>query len=660
MARVTPWLVIALIAVTVSVTALGLVVAGGAYAPPPAGLPDVGAAVGWGTPLLRALSDIAAIATVGWLLAATVLDPSTREGVLSPSGRRDLLRGAACAVVWAMLALVQAAFTLADVLGVSLGDAVSPSIVTTYATEIPSVRALLIMALLAVVIAVGCVLTSTTGACAAWLVVALVAVALPSLAGHAAGLGDHALALTSGIAHAVAATLWIGGLAALAVHATRRDIPLARAAQRFSPFALTAIALVALSGIGNAYARLDFAGQLLSTAYGQVILIKAGLIIALAVIGWVLRKQVIGRLGERSGITAFARVAGIELAIMALAVGLGVALAQSPIPRVLVDLPSYGESLLGYAYPPAPTPINVSFTFHLEPLFLTASLVAAALYLVGAIRLARRGDHWPVLRTIAWLLGVALVIWCTNAGIAVYANVSVGLHMLQHMTLTMLAPILLVLGAPATLALRALKPAPGNERGPREWLMWLLHSPITGVLTNPIYVFVVYVIGLYGLYLTPVFGWLMGSHAGHIAMQVHFVVSGYLFYWVLIGIDPRPKPLPYWGRLLLLLVGMAVHAFFAVVLMMGSTPLAPDWYGVVRPPWVTDPLADSLNGGQVAWALAEIPGLIVLIAIAVQWSRSDDREAKRRDRRVDRDGDAELDSYNAHLAALARRDARDR
>ena len=69
---------------------------------------------------------------------------------------------------------------------------------------------------------------------------------------------------------------------------------------------------------------------------------------------------------------------------------------------------------------------------------------------------------------------------------------------------------------------------------------------------------------------------------------------------------------PPWAVLLainifLLLVGMAVHAFFAVVLMMGSTPLAPDWYGVVRPPWVTDPLADSLNGGQIAWALAEVP-----------------------------------------------------
>ncbi|MCX8526753.1 MAG: bifunctional copper resistance protein CopD/cytochrome c oxidase assembly protein, partial [Candidatus Nanopelagicales bacterium] len=429
--------------------------------------------------------------------------------------------------------------------------------------------------------------------------------------------------------------------------------------QRFSPFALAAIALVALSGLGNAYARLDYAQQLVTTSYGQLIIVKTLLVIALAVIGWIIRRSVIARLGDRGGVMAFARVAGIELAIMSLAVGLGVALSQSPIPRALTDLPSFGESLLGYRYPPEPTISNVVASIHIDPLFFTLCVVAAAAYLVGAIKLARRKDHWPVMRTVSWLLGGLVVMWCTNSGLAEYASVSVTFHMVQHMTLAMLAPILLVMGAPATLALRALSPAHGNERGPREWLVWLLHSKITGFLTNPFFVLFLYVTTLYGLYLTPAFGWLMGSHVGHIAMTVHFIASGYLFYWVLIGIDPRPKPLPYWARLLMLLVGMAVHAFLAVVLMMSSQPLAPEWYGIVRPTWITDPLADSLTGGQVAWALAEVPGLIVLIAIAMQWARSDDREATRRDRAADRDGYHELDAYNERLAAYAKRDSRE-
>lgn len=647
---------LALAVLVLVATAVGLVVAGGAYEAALPGLPDPGALVGWGIPILRASTDLAAVATIGWLLAAAFLDPAGRDGVVSRVGRSDLRRAAVAAAVWAVLALAQLFWELAGILGIPLSQALSPDIVSTYANEIPTTRALLVMAVLAAIVCFGAVTAATTGAGVAWLTVALVAAALPALAGHSSTLGDHALAMSAGVAHALAALVWIGGLFALAVHAARRDMPLERAVRRFSTMALVAIVLVAASGFANAYTRLDNAGQLLSTGYGQIVIVKTLLVVTLGLIGWVMRQRIIATLGQTSRAAVFARIAGLELLVMAVAIGLGVALASSPPPRVEVPLRSLGESLLGFPYPPAPTVANVALGFHLDALFFTGCLIAGALYLAGAVRLARRGDAWPVLRTISWLVGLGIVLWCTNAGIALYAQVSVGQHMLQHMTLTMLGPIFLVLGAPATLALRALRPAVGNERGPREWLVWLLHSWITRLLTNPFYVFFVYVIGLYGLYFTPAFGWLMGSHVGHVLMQVHFIVSGYLFYWVIIGIDPRPKPLPYWGRLLLLLLAVSVHGFFAVALMLGTQPLASDWYGLVQPPWITDPLRDTLDGGQVAWGLSEIPSLIVLVVIAVQWARSDEREAKRVDRQADRDDDAKLKAYNQRLAHLAERD----
>jgi cytochrome c oxidase assembly factor CtaG len=649
---------VVIVAVGVAAMAFGLVVAGGAYQPALPGLPDSGPVIAWGLPILRTLTDFAAVATIGWLLAATVLDPSGKNGVVSKVGRRDLILATWFAGVWAGLAIVQMLFELAYVLGLPLSDALSGDQISTFVNEIPATRALFVMAILAIVVAVGALTTSTTGAGAAWLIIAVAAATLPALAGHSSGLGDHALATTCGVAHVVSVVVWMGGLMALAVNAFRRSIPLQRSVQRFSPIALAAILLAAASGFGNAYTRLDSASQLLTTGYGQVLLLKTGLIVALAVMGWIMRERVIATLGNSSRFGAFARIAGLELTIMAIALGLGVALASSPTPRVLVDLPSYGESLLGFPYPPAPTFASVAGGFHLDPLFFTASLIAGALYIAGVVRLRRRGDAWPVMRTVSWLAGLLVVIWCTNSGISLYAQVTVGLHMLQHMTMTMMGPIFLVLGAPATLALRALKPARGNERGPREWLVWFLHSWITRILTNPFFVFFVFALGLYGLYMTPLFGWLMGSHVGHVVMQLHFLFAGYLFYWVLIGIDPRPKPLPYWARLLLLLVAMAVHAFFSVVLMMGTTPMAIEWYGVVRPPWITNPLLDTLQGGQVAWAVSEIPSLIVLLVISFQWSRSDEREATRTDRQADRDGDAELNAYNEQLAALADRDKR--
>ena len=640
-----------LVAVALVAAAFGLVLAGGTYEALP-GIADPGPLVTWGAPTLRVLTDLAAIATVGLLLSATILAPSGKDGTLSRTGRQDAVRAVWAAGVWALLAAVQLFFVLALVLGVPLMDAFTPAVVSTYANEIDSTRALLVMSILALVVAVGAVTSATTGASGSWLAVAVAAAALPGLAGHSSSLGDHELAITANVTHMVSAVLWVGGLLALTLHAFKRDLPMARAVQRFSAIAITAVVLLAASGLANSYTRLDGLGQFFSTGYGNVILVKIGLIVGLAFLGLRMRRRILPTLDTASRTRAFVRVAVSELVIMATAIGLGVSLASSPYPREEEILPSYGESLLGFAYPPPPTIESVALGFRVDPLFFTASLVAAALYVIGFLRIRKAGIHWPVMRLVSWLGGISVVIWCTNAGIATYAQVSVGLHMTQHMVLTMLGPILLVLGAPATLALRALKPSTTGERGPREWLVWFLHSPITRVLTNPFYVFIVYVIGLYGLYMTPLFGWLMGSHVGHVVMQAHFIISGYLFYWVLIGIDPRPRPLPYWGRLLLLLLALAVHGFFAVAFMMGTTPMAVEWYGVVRPDWITDPLRDTLLGGQVTWGLSEIPSLIVLIAIAVQWSRSDEREAKRKDRQAERDGDAELDAYNAYLESL--------
>lgn len=649
---------LALIAALVSVLAVALVVAGGGYEAPIAGLPDPGAVVVWGAPTLRLLTDLAALATIGFLLAAGVLDPAGKKGVVSPAGRVDLVRAGIAACVWAVLALVQMVFTLADILGLPLSRALDPQVISTYANDIPATRALMAVALLAVVVAGGCFVSSTTGAAMGWLIVALLAAALPSLGGHGAGLGDHALALTAGVTHVLGAFLWIGGLVALALHAVRRDIPMQRSVERFSRIALIAFILVAASGLANAYTRLDSISQLVTTGYGQVTLVKVFVLIGLGLIAWQMRHRVIQSVSRSRG-QVFVRVAALELLTMGVAIALGVALASTAPPRIETQFASFGESLLGFAYPPAPTVTSVMLGFHLDPLFLTGSLIAAALYCWGVARLIARGDKWPWGRTISWLLGLGVVIWCTNAGISTYAQVSVSLHMTEHMTMAMLAPILLVLGAPATLALRAIRPSHGNERGPREWIVWFLHSWVTRLLTNPFYVFFVYVIGLYGLYMTPAFGWLMGSHIGHIYMQLHFLFAGYLFYWVIIGIDPRPKPLPYWGRFMLLLLAISVHGFFAVILMMSSDlSLASEWYSVVQPPWVTSLVEDSLTGGQIAWALAEIPSVIVMIVIAVQWARSDDRESVRADRQADRDDNAELRAYNDRLARIAERDRR--
>jgi putative copper resistance protein D len=221
----------------------------------------------------------------------------------------------------------------------------------------------------------------------------------------------------------------------------------------------------------------------------------------------------------------------------------------------------------------------------------------------------------------------------------------------------MLTPILLVLGGPMTLALRALPVAGrGQPPGPREWILAALHSRVSRFFTHPIIATIVFIVGFYGLYFGGIFDTAASNHAGHMLMNVHFLLSGYLFYWVVIGVDPTPRRLPSVAKLGMVFASLPLHAFFGVVLMGTKTVMAEGFYRSLQLDWHTDLLGDQRLGGSIAWAAGEIPLVVVLFALLIQWRRSDERTAKRLDRAADRDNDAELAAYNAMLAELARRD----
>ena len=146
--------------------------------------------------------------------------------------------------------------------------------------------------------------------------------------------------------------------------------------------AITAVVLLAASGLANAYTRLGGLDQFFTTGYGNAILIKIGLIVGLAFLGLQMRRRILPSLDIASRTRGFVRIAVSELVIMATAIGLGVSLASSPYPREEEVFPSYGESLLGFAYPPPPTIESVALGFRVDPLFFTASLLAADLYVI--------------------------------------------------------------------------------------------------------------------------------------------------------------------------------------------------------------------------------------------------------------------------------------
>lgn len=348
---------------------------------------------------------------------------------------------------------------------------------------------------------------------------------------------------------------------------------------------------------------------------------------------------------------------------MGATIGLAVALSRTAPPPVDTPVDRAFE-LLGYLVPPPLTVANLLTLWWFDLFFAVLAVIMAGLYGAGVVRLACRGDRWPMGRTISWYIGVVILVFSTQSGVARYSPVLFSVHMTEHMVLSMLVPIFLVLGAPVTLALRALKPAVRRgDRGPREWLMVILHSRIMKFFSHPAIATAIFVASTFVLYFTPLFAAAMEEHLGHIAMTVHFLLSGSLFFWVIIGVDPAPYKLPYYGRLLLLMVTMPFHAFFGIALMSMGSVLASSYYDQLGRTWGSSSLVDQQMGGGIAWAFGEIPTLIVLLALGFQWWRDDERVARRADRRADAaaaksggTGDAELDAYNDYLAKLNRRD----
>ncbi|TAK68449.1 MAG: copper resistance protein CopD [Actinomycetota bacterium] len=635
-----------------------LLVGGGRYTPLPGGLPDAGAAVGWALPVVDAIALLAAVLCVGWLVSAAVLTPQGRHGVVSPQGRADLVRAAVAAGVWALAAVISIPLTLADALGVGLSDALARDTFATYGWSVTENVASAAGAVIALIVLVGAVTTSTVGLAGVWAVLALLGVAGTGLAGHAASYGSHDLALTSGVVHAAAAAVWVGGLAAMLLHGWRGDPGLPASVRRFGRLATGCVLALALSGLGNAWTRLDDPGQLLSTGYGRLVVVKTALLLCLVLVAATVRTRIAPTLATGAPRRDFLRWATLEIVLLATAVGVGEALTRTAFPRIEEPLATPAENLLGFAMPGPPTIGSVTLGWSPQVLWLAVAAVLLAGYGWGWLRLRLRGDHWPVGRLVSWLLGAGLLLWATNSGLATYAEVSLGYHMLQHMVLSMAVPILLVLAAPISLALRAIAPSPEGDRGPREWIVWAVHTPVAKALAHPVVALLLFTAGLYALYFSPLFAQLMQGHVTHVLMQGHFLLVGLLFYWIVLGVDPGPRDIPYWGRLILVLVAMVFHGFFAIAIMMSSTPLGDTWFAQVRPDWLVDPLADTYLGGGIAWGFGEIPTMIVLVTIAVQWARSEERLARRLDRAADRDGDAELAAYNERLARLGARHQR--
>ena len=317
---------------------VGLVVGGGAAPTSLEGIAGPGPLVSWGLPLLRAVATTASILVVGLLLYAAVLGPQGRKGVLSQVGRRDVVKAGWVAAVWSLAALLTAIWSLAWALGLPVSKTITPDVVSTYAWSVGSVRAFLLVAIIAAVIAVVSIFTATVTGAGASLAGALIAVALPALTGHASSLGSHGVAMTSAVVHALAVTVWVGGLVILLFHAVRNDPGTMRAVPVFRTVATWSVVFLAISGAGAAFARMNSVSELWSTSFGILISLKVLLFFGLLMTARTMQSKVLDSGMEAR--PALIRFGGIEALLMAAAVGIGVALTQTAYPRTEIEYPT--------------------------------------------------------------------------------------------------------------------------------------------------------------------------------------------------------------------------------------------------------------------------------------------------------------------------------
>ena len=655
--RAPVWAVLYGVAVLAGVTAAALAALSLADALTATGLPDPGPVTTYGLPFVRAAGEIAAVTATGGFLLAAFLVPPQQNQVLDAGGYRSLRMATAASGIWAVCALLMVPLTVSDVSGQPLSSRLSFADIWAVADLIEIAGAWRWTALLAVLVTVLSIPVLRWSWTPVLFAGSLVTLLPLVLTGHSSSGGAHDIATNSLLFHLIAGAIWAGGLLALLAHALRGGEHAALAARRFSAVALWCFGAMAISGLINALVRVRLS-DLLTTTYGALVLAKAAALIALGVLGWQQRRRGVAALqADSEARGALIRLALVEAVIFGLTFGIAVALGRTPPPAPVNPNLSILEVEIGYDLAGPPTLARLLFDWRFDLVFGTAAIVFAIVYLAGVRRLRRRGDAWPTGRVVAWLLGCLVLLLATSSGFGRYMPAMFSIHMIAHMMLSMLAPILLVLGAPVTLALRALPTAGRNAPpGPREWLLAALHSRYSRFVTNPFVATALFVVGFYGLYFSGLFDAAAGSHAAHVAMNLHFLLSGYLFYWVVIGIDPTPRPIPHLAKLGMVFASLPLHAFFGVVLMGTQSVLAESFYRSLQLPWNTDLLADQRVGGGIAWAAGEVPLVVVVIALFVLWRRTDERTAKRLDRAAERDDDADLAAYNNMLAELARRE----
>ena len=586
------------------------------------GIDDPGQLVRLGAPLLRLTADGAATVCVGSLAYAVFFTDRQPSGLVSPRGYAALVTAGRWAIVWLMAVLLLVPFDAAASAGLPLRRVLSVPALVTLTGALESTKAWLVTAGLVAVVAAGCRLTLRWRPACALLAVAVFAVLPPLATGHSSSDTGHDLATAAIMIHVPAAVVWLGVLIAIARNWPRHAADVA-VLSRYRRLAAGCWCVLAGSGLVDALVLVSPSAWLHS-GYGLIQVATIVAVVALGLLGVRLRRY--GTSPGRSR-TALGLVVS-ELLILGATFGVSVAATALP-PPAFIDTPVSGDqTLLGYNLPDPPTMLRLAFDWRIEVFFGPFAVLLAIVYMIGVYRVHHGGGHWPLPHGIAWLAGCGVLLIATCSGLGRYAPAMFSVQMASHMLVGMLAPTLLALGAPATLAAEALPAAPtGALSGPREWLAGIGGGSAVRWLTQPLVGVVLFVGAPFLLYFTPLFDAVTRFHWAHMAVDGCFLVIGYMFAWLAVGVDRLPRPMPVLARLGLILAAMPFDIVFGAAVIgtgriIGDGAAGANMYSALALPWV-HLHADQRIGGIIALVAAETTLLAMLTVLLWRWHHID-------------------------------------
>ena len=277
-------------------------------------------------------------------------------------------------------------------------------------------------------------------------------------------------------------------------------------------------------------------------------------------------------------------------------------------------------------------------------------LIATALAWLWAIRrVDRRHPHNPVppLRAVSFLLGLGAIAIALQSGVERYDTTLFSMHMVQHLLLLLVAPPLLLLGAPITVLLRVA--APRLRRGV---ILPILHSAPFRFLSHPVVAWVGFTAVTWVTHFSPLFDLALDNPTIHEFEHGLFLVSALLFWFPVVGADPSPHRIGYAARALYLLLQMPPSSFLAMAILFTNEPLY-EHYQELGAPYGVTALADQQSAAGIMWIASDLVFIAAILLVIGAWLQHDERRTVEVERRTD----AERAALAARADALAARRA---